>query len=102
MFRESSTARTYLRGFLAAAIAVASAAGTIWVDNPYAKLASVFALVLGGYLGLGAAIPQAEPFFGVKLKNAEVPPPPASKVDNEQAAEDLAKVEEYVHPRYKP
>lgn len=65
MFKTAGS-RFTLRGIIAAASAVISAAGTIWIDNPYIKLASVGVGTLSLYFGVGALSPQAEPFVGVK------------------------------------
>lgn len=85
MFRESATARTMLRALVVTAIAVL---GTLkasigdgvdsgeWVD-----LVTVAVVSFAGYLGIGAAVPQVEPFFGNQLEGAEVPVPPAVSDD---------------------
>lgn len=81
MFRESATARTMLRAGVVAAIAVlASLKASIgdgldaqeWVDMVAAGIGS-----LAVYLGIGAAVPAVEPFFGNEMDVAPVPSPPA-------------------------
>ena len=86
MFTKSATARTLLRAGVVTLIAVL---GTLkasigdgldteeWVD-----LATVAVVSFAGYLGIGAAVPQVEPFFGNQLENAQVPVPPAVKDPN--------------------
>ena len=83
MFSQSPTARTLLRASVVTAIAVL---GTLkasigdgldtqeWVD-----LALVGIVAFAGYLGIGAAVPPVEPFFGRELHPTEVPVPPAVK-----------------------
>lgn len=85
MFKESTNARTMLRALVATGIAVgftlkASIGDGLdsqeWVDLFLAGFGSI-----GAYLGIGAAIPQMEPFFGKQLEDAEVPIPPATPED---------------------
>lgn len=82
MFRESATARYILRAIVAATLAGLAAAATALSDNgitalEYVLIASSVFGSFGAYLGIGAATPQAEPFVGKKLDNAQVPVPPA-------------------------
>jgi hypothetical protein len=81
MFRTSPLARTMLRATLVAVIAVlASLKASIgdgldsqeWVD-----IISAGVVAFAGYLGVGAAVPPIEPFFGNKMEGVEVPVPPA-------------------------
>lgn len=74
---EPWTVRTIVRAAVSAALAGLAVAATIWIDNPYLKTASAVVGVLAGYLGIGAASPTVEPFFGNKAEAAEVPEPPA-------------------------
>lgn len=81
MFKESATARFYLRSVVMAVIAGVAVAATIWVDNPYLKIASGVLGAFVAYSGLGYASPQVEPFVGNKLEGVEVPSPPAEPED---------------------
>lgn len=81
MFKDSAAARTYLRAGVSAAIAMIAVASTIWIDNPYVKLASAGVGALSAYLGVGAVVPQVEPFYGRTLPGVEVPSPPAVAED---------------------
>jgi hypothetical protein len=101
MFKDSHTARTYLRVGIATALAMAGAASTIWVDNPLLIIATAGLTVLAGYLGIGA-LTISEPFYGKVAKGVQVPPPPESIPDPEEVAEQREELREYVHPRYKP
>jgi hypothetical protein len=74
---EPWTVRTIVRSAVSAGLAGLAVAATIWIDNPYIKIASAVVGVLAGYLGIGAASPTVEPFFGIQAKTAEVPEPPA-------------------------
>lgn len=86
MFTGSATARTMLRAAVVTLIAVL---GTLkasigdgldteeWID-----LVTVGVVSFAGYLGIGAAVPHVEPFFGNKLENVQVPVPPAVKDPN--------------------
>lgn len=66
-------ARYVLRAVVSALIAGLAVAATIWIDNPYIKIASAVVGALAAYLGIGAGSPAVEPFVGVKYNNAEVP-----------------------------
>lgn len=79
MFRTPGS-RYALRAIVAAALAGLAVAGTVWIDNPYVKVASAAVGALAAYLGIGAASGSVEPFVGNKLANAEVPVPPADPV----------------------
>ena len=96
-FKESWNARTILRAVVAMALAGLAVAGTIWVDNPYLKIASAMALVLPGYLGVGAISGSVEPFFGRQLEGAQVPAPPA---DPEPVGTTYARAVEESSPGY--
>lgn len=78
MFRTAES-RYVLRAVVAAALAGLAVAATVWIDNPYVKIASAILGALAAYLGIGAATGPVEPFVGVKYKGAEVPVPPAVK-----------------------
>lgn len=81
MFRESSTARTFLRAAVASALSFLGALQLAMVDGitsqEWVGVAIATVGVLGGYLGIGAASGSMEPFFVNKLEGAEVPSPPA-------------------------
>lgn len=81
MIFESPRSRYFLRAGVTAALAVVGVAATIWIDNPYVKMASAGLGVLGAYLGVGAAVPSVEPFVGNQYQGAEVPIPPAVDED---------------------
>ena len=88
MFRDSSTARTMLRAALVTAIAVLgtlrASIGDGLDTEEWVNLIEVGVVAFAGYLGIGAAVPAVEPFFGNKLEGVEVPVPPAT-VDNEES-----------------
>jgi hypothetical protein len=72
------TVRYFVRAVVSAVIAGAAIAGTIWVDNPYVKVAAGVIGALGAYLGVGAGSSQVEPFVGRTPSGpVEVPTPPA-------------------------
>jgi hypothetical protein len=73
MFAQSAKARTFLRASVATLLAGLGAAGAIWVDNDIVKIATAMLIVLGGYLGVGAASGAVEPFFVRKPDDVVVP-----------------------------
>ena len=81
MFRESSSARTYLRATISTVLAFLAALGTALVGdqsvsiNEWVTIATATVSALGIYLGIGAAT-VSEPFYG-KETRVEVPIPPA-------------------------
>lgn len=83
VFRESSTARTFLRASVSAGLAFLGALQLAMVDGitsqEWVGVAIATVGVLGGYLGIGAASGSMEPFFVNKLERVEVPSPPAVK-----------------------
>ena len=84
MFAESSTARTFLRASITTVLAFLGALGTAIVDNAitpveWVMIATATVGAFGAYLGVGAVVPQAEPFFGNRMDRVEVPVPPATR-----------------------
>lgn len=79
MFKTPQS-RYLLRAAVTMILAGLSIAGTIWIDNPYIKIASGMVAVLASYLGIGIVSPQVEPFVGNKMEDAQVPVPPADPV----------------------
>lgn len=62
--------RYLLRGAVSAILTALATAATIWVDNPYLKIAGAAAVVFSGYLSAGALIKPVEPNIGRKMKGA--------------------------------
>ena len=87
MFRESATARTLLRagvvGVLALLATLRSSLGDGIDSAEWVDIIQNTIIAVGGYLGVGAAIPAVEPFFGNKMTPVEVPSPPAIR-DNDE------------------
>lgn len=67
------TVRYIVRAVVAASLAGIAVAATIWIDNPYIKVASGIGGALAAYLGIGAASPTVEPFVGARGERVEVP-----------------------------
>lgn len=75
---EPWTVRAITRAVVAALLAGLAVAATIWIDNPYVKIASAVVGALAAYLGIGVASPSVEPFIGRRKDEVvPVPVPPA-------------------------
>jgi len=56
-----------VRAVVGGTLAAVSVAGTIWIDNPYVKMAAAAAAFISLYTGIGYATP-VEPLVGNKTE----------------------------------
>lgn len=63
---STAQARYVIRGVFVGIAALVAAAGTIWVDNPYVKIASAAVAASAIYFGVGYVSPAVEPFVGAR------------------------------------
>lgn len=71
-FAESPLVRYVVRALVTMLVAGGAVTGTIWIDNPYVKVACAMIAALGAYLGIGYGTP-VEPFVGINKVAVEVP-----------------------------
>lgn len=76
---SSAEARYVLRAAVATVLAFLAALATAITDGgvsmqEWVAIAIATVTVVGAYLGIGAGVPQVEPFIGNKLEPAPVPP----------------------------